>query len=80
MPRRLLLLTISLLLSVLMFAEDSLPIIEIKADRTMIYPQRMDLTGEETLMDVLQLVPDLMIADYETLPSVRRRTYPSMAV
>ena len=66
MPRYLLLLMTSfLLLSATMFAEDSLPIIEIKADRTMIYPQRMELTGEETLMDVLQLVPDLMIAGYE---------------
>lgn len=66
MPRYLLLLITSfLLLSATMFAEDSLPIIEIKADRTMIYPQRMELTGEETLMDILQLVPDLMIAGYE---------------
>ncbi len=31
----------------------------------MIYPQRMELTGEETLMDVLQMVPELMIAGYE---------------
>ncbi len=52
-----------------MFAEDRLPIIEIKADRTMFYPQRMDLTGEETLMDILQLVPDLMIAGYEDVIS-----------
>ena len=66
MPRyRLLLITSFLLLSALLFAEDSLPIIEIKADRTMIYPQRMELTGEETLMDILQMVPDLMIAGYE---------------
>ena len=54
-----------LLLSASMSAEDGLPVIEIKADRTMIYPQRMELTGEESLMDVLQLVPDLMIAGYE---------------
>ena len=47
-----------------MFAESSLPIIEVKADRTMIYPQRMDLTGEESLMDILQMVPELMIAGY----------------
>ena len=58
-----------LLLSVSMHAESELPIIEIKADRTMIYPQRMELTGEETLMDVLQMVPDLMIAGYEDLIS-----------
>ena len=54
-----------LLLSVPMFAEGDLPIIEMKADRTMIYPQRMELTGEESLMDVLQMVPELMIAGYE---------------
>ena len=47
------------------FAQDSLPIVEIKADRTMVYPQRMELTGEETLMDVLQMMPDLMISGYE---------------
>jgi hypothetical protein len=52
-----------------MFAESSLPIIEIKADRTMIYPQRMELTGEESLMDILLMVPDLMIAGYEDVIS-----------
>ena len=65
MNRHLLILSSLLLLSVSMFAESSLPIIEIKADRTMIYPQRMELTGEESLMDILQMVPELMIADYE---------------
>jgi hypothetical protein len=69
MHRHLLLLTSILFSSVLMFAGNSLPIIEIKADRTMIYPQRMELTGEETLMDILQLVPDLMIAGYEDVIS-----------
>lgn len=44
---------------------DDLPIIEMKADRTVIYPQRMALTGQETLMDILQMVPELMIAGYE---------------
>ena len=57
------------LLSVPMFAESSLPVIELKADRTVIYPQRMELTGEETLMDILQLVPDLMVAGYEDVIS-----------
>ena len=42
-----------------------LPVIEVKADRTMIYPQRMELTGEESLMDILQMMPDLMIRGYE---------------
>ena len=48
-----------------MVANDSLPVIEVKADRTMIYPQRMELTGEESLMDILQMMPDLMIRGYE---------------
>ena len=55
----------TLLLSVAALADDSEPVIEVMADRTMIYPQRMALTGEESLMDVLQMVPDLMIAGYE---------------
>ena len=54
-----------LLLTVSRSAQDDMPIVEMKADRTMIYPQRMELTGEETLMDVLQMVPELMIAGYE---------------
>ena len=58
-----------LLISVSMFAESDLPIIEIKADRTMIYPQRMDLTGEESLMDILQMVPELLIGGYEDVLS-----------
>lgn len=55
------------LFSVAVQAEDSLPIIEVKADRTMIYPQRMDLMGEETLQDVLQMMPELLIGGYEDL-------------
>ena len=54
-----------LLLQLIASAQSDEPVIEIKADRTYIYPQRMDLTGEESLMDVLQMVPDLMIAGYE---------------
>ena len=65
MLRELLILISFLLLSVPISAEDSLRIIEIKADRTIIYPQRMELTGEETLMDILQMVPELMIGGYE---------------
>ena len=33
----------------------------------MVYPQRMDLTGEETLLDMLQMMPDLMIGGYENV-------------
>lgn len=47
-----------------MLANDSLPVIEVKADRTMIYPQRMDLTGEESLLDVLQMMPELMVSGH----------------
>lgn len=65
MHHKILLLICFLLLSSPVAAEDSLPIIEVKADRKMIYPQRMELMGEETLMDVLQMLPSLMIAGYE---------------
>jgi len=50
-----------------MRAHEDLPIVEVKADRTMIYPQRMELTGEESLMDMLQMMPDLMISGFEEL-------------
>lgn len=65
MLRHLLILTCILLLSAQVFADGDLPIIEVKADRTMIYPQRMELTGEESLIDLLQMFPELMIAGYE---------------
>ena len=69
MHRRLLILAISLFLSAAIFADENTPVIEVKADRTIIYPQRMELTGEETLMDILQMMPDLMIAGYEDVIS-----------
>ena len=69
MYRPVLLLFSFLLLSASMFAQGDLPVVEIKADRTMIYPQRMELMGEETLMDILQMVPELMIAGYEDVIS-----------
>ena len=69
MHRHILILISFLLLSVSVFAESDLPVIEIKADRTVIYPQRMELMGEETLMDVLQMVPELMIGGYEDVIS-----------
>ena len=65
MNRHLFISIILLCLSACALADDDLPAVEMKADRTMIYPQRMELTGEETLMDVLLMVPDLMIANYE---------------
>lgn len=65
MHRHFLILHSFVLLAVSTFGQDSLPIVEIKADRTMVYPQRMELTGEETLIDILQMMPDLMISGYE---------------
>lgn len=53
--------------SVSLLAEGEMPIVEMKADRTVIYPQRMELCGEETLMDMLQLVPELLIEGYEDM-------------
>ncbi|MBR4197776.1 MAG: hypothetical protein IKQ94_03270, partial [Bacteroidales bacterium] len=69
MPKVLSILLSCLLIAASMLAEDSLPIVEIKADRTMVYPQRMALEGEESLLDVLQMMPELMIAGYEELIS-----------
>ena len=56
MNRQLMILITCLLVSVAVYADDGLPIVEVKADRTIIYPQRMELNGEETLMD-LRLQP-----------------------
>ena len=69
MSRQLLILISFLLLSVSTHADSGLPVVEIKADRTMIYPQRMELTGEESLMDILQMVPELLIGGYEDVLS-----------
>jgi len=63
-------LTVSLLLLVLSLstmAADSLPVVELKGDRTIIYPQRLELTGEETLLDVLEMYPDLLGAGFDNL-------------
>lgn len=65
MYRYILILTSLLLTAIPAMTQDSEPIVEIQADRTVIYPQRMELTGEETLMDLLQMVPELMIEGYE---------------
>ncbi len=67
MQRVIIMLTGLWLLAAYVYGNDSLPIIEVKADRTMIYPQRMELTGEESLLDVLQMMPDLMIGGYENV-------------
>ena len=48
-----------------MMAEEGQPVMEMRADRTFIYPQRMELSGEETLMDILEMYPDLMMAGFD---------------
>lgn len=49
------------------FAADEtvLPVVEMRPDRVVIYPQRMELNGEETLFDMLQLYPDLLTNAYD---------------
>ena len=42
-------------------------VMELRSDRTIIYPQRMELTGEETLLDILEMYPDLMGAGFDDL-------------
>nr|MBR6145483.1 hypothetical protein [Paludibacteraceae bacterium] len=45
--------------------EEALPVVEMSADRITIYPQRMELNGEETLFDLLQLYPSIMTNAYD---------------
>ena len=45
--------------------EEVLPVIEMSGDRITIYPQRMELNGEETLFDLLQLYPSIMTNAYD---------------
>ena len=67
MNRALIILMACWLVSASMRADDSSPIVEVKADRTTIYPQRMELTGEESLLDMLLMMPDGMINGFEDL-------------
>lgn len=48
----------------LVHAQNSEPPVEIWADRTVIFPQRMALHGDETLMDILQLYPEMLVPGY----------------
>ena len=45
--------------------EEVLPVVEIRPDRVVIYPERMELSGEETLFDMLQLYPDFITNAYD---------------
>lgn len=42
-------------------------VIEMRADRVVIYPQRMDLKGDESLGDVLAMYPDLMQSGFDEM-------------
>lgn len=48
---------------------DDAPAIVMKADRVLIYPQRMDLQGDESLLDVIMMYPDLMQSGWASLVS-----------
>lgn len=39
--------------------------IEIRADRTVIHVSKLELNGEETLLDVLEMFPDLMMTGFD---------------
>lgn len=43
--------------------------IEMRADRTVIYPQRIALQGDETLGDILSMYPDLMQNGFDNMLS-----------
>ena len=49
------------------WAQDEAPVIEMRADRVLIYPQRMELSGEESLLDILMMYPDLMQKGFDDL-------------
>lgn len=40
-----------------------------RGDRTLIFPQRMEMADEETLLDVLRMVPDLMQGGFDDMLS-----------
>lgn len=44
--------------------------IEMRADRVVIFPQRLELTGEETLLDILLMYPDLMQGGFDDMVSL----------
>lgn len=42
-------------------------VIDMRADRVFIYPTRMELDGEETLLDILMMYPDLMQSGWDDM-------------
>lgn len=57
--KRLYIISILLCLCNVVFADDG-DFVEVRADRTVIYPQRMELCAGATLMDVLEMYPELL--------------------
>lgn len=43
--------------------------IEMRSDRTLIFPQRLELASEATLLDVLRMVPDLVQSGFDEMLS-----------
>lgn len=43
---------------------DNTGFIEVRADHVVLYPQRMELRDEETLKDVLEMYPELLVGGY----------------
>lgn len=43
------------------------PAIEIIGDRTLIHVERLGLKGDETVMDVLQMYPELLVTGFESM-------------
>lgn len=64
--QKILLLILSLACLLPSFADEP-DYIEQRADRLVIYPQRMELQEGETLMDLLQIYPELLVAGYDDL-------------
>lgn len=46
---------------------DNTGFIEVRADRVVLYPQRMELRGGETLKDVLEMYPELLVGGYSDI-------------
>lgn len=44
---------------------DGTDYIEVRADRTVLYPQQMDLQDGETLMDLIERYPELLVSGYD---------------
>lgn len=43
------------------------PVVVLKHDRTVIYPQRMQLNGNETLLDIIQMYRGMLVTGYNNM-------------